>query len=431
VTDQIPNQTTPAQPAPAAAALTSDPALWGRVAEDGTVFVRTTEGERSVGSYPGKSAEEALAYFVRKYETVAAEVALTSARVKSGAMTPDDATAAISRLRQQVASLNAVGDLASLAAAVEEMTPLIDKRREVVAAEKAAAREVSRQRKTHIVEEAEIVAAKDAWKVSGDRLKELLDEWKKIPRIDKASDEELWKRFSSARNGFDKRRRQHFATLEAQHAEVFATKERLTLEAESLANSRDWVATARRFKVLMDQWKAAGRGKKKDDDRLWARFKGAQDAFFAAKNADLEKRETNYAKALEAKTALIVEVEALLPISDAKSARKAFRTLSDKWEKAGAVSRADKERLDGRYNVVATAIREAEQSEWRRTDPAARARAEDAVRQLEEAIANYEKQADKAATAGDEKKAQTARDAAAARREWLAEAQKTLAEFAS
>jgi hypothetical protein len=431
VTDPIENQTPPAQPAPAAAALTSDPALWGRVGDDGIVFVRTGDGERAVGSYPGKTPDEALAYFVRKYETVAAEVALTSARVKSGAMTPDDAAAAISRLRQQVAALNAVGDLASLAAAVEDMSPLIEKRREVVAAEKAAAREVSRQRKTEIVEEAEVVAAKDAWKVSGDRLKELLDEWKKIPRIDKASDEELWKRFSHARNGFDKRRRQHFATLEAQHAEVFATKERLTTEAESLANSRDWVATARRFKVLMDQWKAAGRGKKKDDDRLWARFKGAQDAFFAAKNADLEKRETNYAKALEIKNALIVEVEALLPITDAKSARKAFRALSDKWEKAGAVSRSDKERLDGRFNTVATAIREAEQSEWRRTDPAARARAEDAVRQLEEAIANYEKQADKATAAGDEKKAQTAREAANARREWLTEAQKTLAEFAS
>lgn len=422
--------TSSATPMAAAQALSADPALWGRVADDGTVYVRTTDGERAVGSYPGKSADEAMEYFVRKFSTLAAEVALTGARIRSGALTPDDATAAVAKLRHQVATINAVGDLAALAAAVEEMAPLVEQRRTVVAAEKAAAREEAKARKIAIVEEAEVVAAKDAWKVSGDRLKELLDEWKKIPRIDRASDEELWKRFSTARNGFDKRRRQHFTVLDAQHQEVRSSKEALVKEAEALATSRDWVATARKFKVLMDQWKAAGRGSKKDDDKLWSRFKAAQDAFFAAKNADLEKREASYTQNLEAKNALIVEVEALLPIKDAKAARRALRTLSEKWEKAGPVARKDKERLDARFAVVSNAIREAEQAEWRRTDPAARARAEDAVRQLQEAIANYEKQAAKAEAAGDAKKAETAREAAVARREWLAEAEKTLADFA-
>lgn len=417
-------------PAPAAQALTADPALWGRVGEDGTVYVRTADGERPVGSYPGKTAEEALDYFVRKFSTLAAEVALTGARIRSGALTPDDAASAIAKLRNQVANINAVGDLAALAAAVDQMSPLVEERRTVVAAERAAVREAAKARKIAIVEEAEVVAAKDAWKVSGDRLKELLDEWKQVARLDRATDEELWKRFSAARNGFDRRRRAHFTALDAQHGEVRAAKEALVIEAEGLASSRDWVATARRFKVLMDQWKAAGRGAKKDDDRLWARFKTAQDAFFTAKNADLERRETTYAASLEIKSALIVEAEALLPVADHKAARKALRSVLEKWEKAGPVGRKDKERLDARLNVVISAVREAEQAEWRRTDPAARARAEDAVRQLQEAIANYEKQAAKASAAGDEKKAQTARDAAEARREWLVEAEKTLSEFA-
>jgi hypothetical protein len=70
----------------AASALIGDPSQFGRVGEDGTVFVRTNEGEKPVGSYPGKSAEEALAYFVRKFEALASEVALTAARITSGAM---------------------------------------------------------------------------------------------------------------------------------------------------------------------------------------------------------------------------------------------------------------------------------------------------------------------------------------------------------
>lgn len=423
------NQTPNPSPAPAAQAISADPALWGRVADDGTVYVRTADGERAVGSYPGKSPQEALDYFVRKFSTLAAEIALTGARIRSKALTPDDAIAAIARLRHQVANINAVGDLAALAAAVEDMVPQVEQRRAVVAAERAEQREQAKARKIAIVEEVEAVAARDTWKASGDRLKELLEEWKAVPRLDRPTDEELWKRFSAARNGFDRRRRQHFDALDAQHATVRAAKETLVKEAESLAQSRDWVATARRFKTLMDQWKAAGRGAKKDDDRLWSRFKAAQDAFFAAKNADLEKRESTYAQSLEIKSALIVEAEALLPVTDHKAARRALRAILDKWEKAGPVARKDKDRLDARLGVVTDAVRAAEQAEWRRTDPAAKARAEDAVRQLQEAIAGYEKQAEKAAAAGDERKAQTARDAAAARREWLAEAEKTLAEF--
>jgi hypothetical protein len=421
----------PVRPAATAVALSEDPHTFGRVADDGTVYVKTPEGERAVGSYPGKTHEEALAYFVRKFETVAAEVALTAARVRSGAMTPEDASSAVARLRIQTAAMNAVGDLAALAAAVEEISPLVEERKSVAAAEKAAAREVARARKEEIVAEAEKVAATDAWKVSGDRLKELLDEWKKVARLDRKGDEELWKRFSTARNGFDKRRRAHFAALDAQRSAVTAKKEALASEAETLATSREWVSTARRFKTLMDQWKAAGRGSKQDDERLWNRFKTAQDAFFAAKNADLEKREISYGQAKEIKLGLLTEAEALLPITDAKQARKALRGIQDRWEKAGSVAKTDKEKFDSRLRNVEKAIKEAEQVEWRRTDPAAKARAEDTVRQLQEAIAGYEKQAVKAEAAGNAKKATEATEAAAARREWLVEAEKTLAEFTS
>lgn len=108
----------------AASALIGDPALFGRVAEDGTVYVRTVDGEKPVGSYPGKSNEEALAYFVRKFEQLASEIALTAARVRSGAMVPSDADQTVVRLREQVATINAVGDLAALAVAVEQIPHL-------------------------------------------------------------------------------------------------------------------------------------------------------------------------------------------------------------------------------------------------------------------------------------------------------------------
>ncbi len=420
----------------AASALIGDPSQFGRVGEDGTVFVRTPQGEKAVGSYPGKSAEEALAYFVRKFEALASEVALTAARITSGAMVPQDAYEAVKKLRSQVSELNGVGDLAALAASVEQIEPLIEGHREAYEAKKAAesaAKAARREQilveKEKIVAEAESLALSESWKATGDRLKTLLDEWKAAPRLDKKVDGDFWKRFSASRNKFDKRRRTHFAQLEATSSVVATAKEAIVLEAEKLATSTDWVATARRFKVLMDQWKAAGRGKKNDDTKLWNRFKASQDQFFAAKNADLEKREVSMAANLIKREEILPKIEALIPFTDVKVAKTAFRDLMNEWSKIGITNRDKRAALDARVAVVEEAIKSAEAEIWRKSDPAAKARAADVVAQLSDSIANYEKAAAKAQAAGNEKKAKEALESAAARKVWLLEAEKSLAEF--
>ena len=422
----------------AASALIGDPAQFGRVAEDGIVYVITPDGEKAVGSYPGKSAEEALAYFVRKFEALASEVALLAARVRSGAMVPSDANSAANRLRQQVKELNGVGDLAALAASVELIVPLIEDHRGAYEAKKseenalkAARREQVLAEKEKIVVEAESLSMSESWKTTGDRLKVLLDEWKTAPRLDKKSDGDLWKRFSASRNKFDKRRRTHFAALDALQGVVAEAKNELVEEAEKLATSTDWVATARRFKALMDLWKASGRGKKGDDAKLWNRFKGAQDQFFAAKNADLAKRDELMTSNLAKREAMITEIEALVPVTNIDEAKKNFRELSRQWERIGMTQRDKRAAFDARFAAIESQLKSAEEDRWRKTDPAAKARAMDVVRKLSEAVANYDLQATKAEAAGNAKKATEARESATARRVWLAEAEKGLAEFAN
>jgi hypothetical protein len=424
------------QQASAASALIGDPSAFGRVGEDGTVFVRTSQGEKPVGSYPGKTPEEALAYFVRKFEVLAAEVALLAARIKSGAMVPSDAYVAVKKLRDQVKELNGVGDLEALAASVEQIEPLIEGHREAYEAKKAAetaAKSARREQivveKEKIVAEAESLALSESWKATGDRLKVLLDEWKAAPRLDKKTDTDLWKRFSSSRNKFDKRRRTHFAALEETQSVVADAKKKIVEEAEKLATSTDWVATAKRFKVLMDAWKAAGRGKKNDDAKLWTRFKNAQDQFFAAKNADLEKRDVTMAANLAKREELLLLIEAVLPITDVKEARKVLNEHLRSWEKIGMTHRDKRAALDARVAKVEAVVKEAEAEIWRKTDPAAKKRAQEVVAQLTESIASYEKAAAKYAASGNSKKSAEATESAAARRVWLAEAEKGLAEF--
>jgi hypothetical protein len=420
----------------AAAALIGDPAKFGRVGEDGTVYVITPTGDRAVGSYPGKSAEEALAYFVKKFEMAASEVALLAARIRSGAMVPSDAQVAVIKLRTQISELNGVGDLVNLAESLEKIPTLITEhegaykeRKEAQKAGRAARQNEAAAIKEKIVAEAETLIDSVAWKITTERLKVLLEEWKKAPRLDKKIDTALWKRFSSSRNKFDKRRRTHFANLDSEQKKVAATKEVIVKEAESLANSKEWLNTAKRFKSLMDQWKAAGRGKKSNDTALWNRFKTSQDTFFAAKNADMAKRKGSMSENLAKREVMIVEFEALLPISDFKSAKKKFYDLMGKWQKIGMTDRKKRSAFDARVKKVEDEINELERNQQRKSDPSAKAQANKVVQGLAEAIENYEKQAAKAEAAGQTAKAMVAREAAAARRDWLEQAQKGLTEF--
>ncbi|CAB4839469.1 MAG: DUF349 domain-containing protein [Actinobacteria bacterium] len=426
----------PVPQASAATALIGDPAAFGRVADDGTVYVRTSSGEKPVGSYPGKSADEALTYFVRKFEMLAAEVALLAARIKSGALVPSDAYTAVKKLREQVKELNAVGDLEALVASVEQIEPLIEGHREAYEAKKAAESAAKKARleqilveKEKIVAEAESLALSESWKVTGDRLKVLLDEWKSAPRLEKAADAALWKRFSSSRNKFDKRRRTHFAALEAVQSVVSDAKKAIVTEAESLASSTQWVPTAKQFKVLMDAWKASGRGKPSDDAKMWARFKAAQDQFFTAKNADLEKRDVTMATNLIKREELVLLIEALVPITNLDEAKKALREHMNTWSKIGMTQRDKRTSLDVRVHAVESLIKEAEAAHWRKSDPAAKARAAEVVKQLSDSIENYEKIATKSEAVGNTKKAAESRESANARRVWLSEAEKSLAEF--
>jgi hypothetical protein len=251
--------------------VTTDP--WGRVDDDGTVYVRTAEGERVVGSWQAGEPEEALAYFHRKYEELAGQVQLLEQRVRGTDLPPAQAEANILKLREAVAEAHAVGDLGALHERLGGLSELVGKRREEVKAARDQARVHAREIKERIVAEAERIA-EDAthWKSGGERLRQLVDEWKAAERIDRATEAALWKRLSAARTAFAKRRKAYFSSLDEQRDAVRNAKERIVAEAEELSSSTDWNATAAAYRELMRRWKTAGRASREAEDELWGRF---------------------------------------------------------------------------------------------------------------------------------------------------------------
>ncbi|MEW1953491.1 DUF349 domain-containing protein [Terrabacter sp. NPDC080008] len=428
---------TPAAPA----LITTDhsaSAAFGRVDENGTVFVRTRDGEeREVGSYPGASDEQALIYFARKYDELYASAVLLEQRLAQPEVPSKDVAEALKTLAAQVKEATVVGDLDALATKLDEIQSGLAAKRNVEQQHRAEARAAATAEREKIVAEAEAIAAQPEqriqWKTSGARMRELLDEWKahqrSATRLDRETESALWQRFSAARNSFDKARRSHFAGLDAQHSEAKAAKERLVAEAEKLSTSTDWAATAGAFKRLMDDWRRAGRASRSDDDKLWARFKAAQDRFFAAKDEVVAAEEEQYRGNLEVKEALLVEAEAILPVTDLEKAKAQLRVIQDKWDAAGKVPRADMERVEKAMRRVEQTVRDAEDRKWRSSNPEVAARARAMVDQLERAVADLQDDLAKAEASGNAGKVRKAREALEARQVWLDQARAGVAEF--
>jgi len=402
---------------------------WGRVSDDGSVYVRTADGERKVGQWPDGGPVEALAFFKKRYDDLAFEVDLLEQRVKAGALTPEDATSAVKKVLSSIAEAQAVGDLESLNARLGALTTTINERREVRKAERAKKVEAAKVQKEKIATEAERISESNDWRNGANRMRELLDEWKALPRLDKATDDTLWRRFSTARTTYTRLRKTHFSEVNEKRDSAREVKEKLVAEAESLSDSTDWGPTSGKYRDMMTQWKAAGAAPKGVDDQLWKRFRGAQDTFFGARDAANTELDREFAANAEKKEALLTEAEALLPVTDLRAAKDAFRDFAERWDAAGKVPREQMKDLEGRFRKVEQAIRGVEDDQWSRSNPEGRARAADTVAQLESSLDDLQAKHAKAIAAGNTKKAEEHASAIEARQSWLAEAKKALDDF--
>jgi hypothetical protein len=401
-----------------------DQAPWGRVDETGTVFVREADGERAVGQYPDGSAEEALAYFERKFTELAGQVTLLEQRAKRGAPAADVAKA-VAALASTVTSANAVGDLASLATRLEALSGTVGELTEKQSEESKAAVQAAIVERTAIVEAAEQLAAQDPakaqWKQVSAQLDELFTRWQQHqtdgPRLPKNEGNELWKRFREARAIIDGHRKAFFSELDAVHKDARLRKQELVEKAEALAaKGADGVAA---YRALLDDWKAAGRAGKKLDDTLWAKFKAAGDVLYQAKSEVDAKDNVEFETNLALKLELLAEAEPLLEQTDRAKAKESLASIQRRWEKIGKVPRDKVKSVEDRLRKVETAVRKLDEEHWNRTDPEKVARADSFAGQLADAIAKLERELAAAVAGGDKKKIAEAQEALDARKAWL------------
>lgn len=405
--------------------MANTPAPWGRVDDTGTVYVRTSDGERPVGQYPDGTPEEALAYFERKYTELAGQVTLLEQRIKRGTPAQDIAKT-VATLRATIADANAVGDLTALEKRLDSLHSAVDELTEQQKAEAKAAVDAAIAERAAIVAAVETLATQDfakaQWKQVSASLEALFDRWKKHqqdgPRLPKADSADLWKRFRAARTTIETHRKAFFAELDTVHKDARVRKQDLSERAEALAAKG--VEGIPAYRALLDEWKQVGRAGKKADDALWSRFSAAGDVLYSAK-AELDaKDDAEFNENLEKKLALLDEAESLLKATDRSAAKETLLGIQRRWDEIGKVPRDKVRTVEDRMRKVEAAVRKLDDDHWQRNNPEKKARSEGLASQLEEAITKLEQELADAKSSGDAKKIADAQEALEARKSWLA-----------
>ncbi|WP_297598553.1 DUF349 domain-containing protein [Mycobacterium sp.] len=390
----------------------SNPYQFGRVDDDGTVWLISAAGERIIGSWQAGDRDAAFAHFGRRFDDLATEVTLMEERLASGTGDARKIKVHAAELAETLPTAAVLGDIDALAT---RLTRIAEHAEATVAADRSRREEhraTQTARKEALAAEAEELGANATqWKAAGDRLRAILDEWKTISGLDRKVDDALWKRYSAAREAFNRRRGSHFAELDKERSGIRQAKERLCERAEELSDSTDWTATSAEFRKLLTEWKAAGRATREVDEALWRRFKAAQDVFFTARNAVTAEKDAEFRANATAKEALLAEAEKL-DTSNHDAARATLRSITEKWDAIGKVPRERSGELERRLRAVEKKVRDAGETGW--SDPQAQARAE----QFQARAEQYQQQAQKAAAAGRAKEAEEAKANAEQWRQW-------------
>lgn len=398
---------------------------FGRVDETNTVFVKDGDTERQVGQYPNVTQDEALAYFAKKFDDLEAQVRILEQRVAAGITDSKSLKSGHDALVRELLEPNVVGNIQGLRNRVTRLA-------EGIAASAAKAQEERTESITKALADKEQIAVKAEsliqnmgginWKKAAAEMNDLFESWQRLqkegPKIPKSQTDPIWKRFSQSRAKFEAGRRSYFADLDAKFKEAKKAKTQLAEAAEALSvKGSDAAAEYRR---LQDQWKGAGKAGKVED-ALWTRFRAAGDAIFAAKKEQETELRVTQGENLKLKLELLTRAEAI-DVSELAKAKAEMSQIQTQWLKIGHIPKDDIRKLEDRMKKVEKSLTDAQADDWRRSDPAAKARSNSLVEQLETAIEGLEKELAQA-PAAKKKDVQSQIDA---RKSWLVAAQQAV-----
>ena len=262
--------------------------------------------------------------------------------------------------------------------------------------------------KTAFCEQAEALAQEEDVVEAFKELQKLHEQWKDLGPVAKEFREEIWERFRVATTAINKRYQAHFEEIKSKQEENLKAKQALCEKVEAIANSEitsstQWNNLSKEIEAIQAEWRKIGFATRKENQKVYDRFRAACDKFFERKRASFTDFKDSMNANLEKKMAIIEEAESLSTSTDWKATAARLMELQKQWKEIGAVPRKKSEQLWKRFRTAcdtffqareanrkeAAARRESNRGE-RRSQASPKDRLKEQFNQLQQEIQTYE-----------------------------------------
>ena len=215
--------------------------------------------------------------------------------------------------------------------------------------------------KTAYCEQAEALAQEEDVVEAFKELQKLHEQWKDLGPVAKEFREEIWERFRAATSVINKRYQAHFEEMKAQQQKNLEAKEALCEKVEAIANkeitsSSEWNALSKEIEEIQAEWRTIGFATRKDNQKVYERFRAACDKFFERKRASFSEFKDIMNENLAKKMAIIEEAEKLKDSTDWKATSDRLIELQKEWKEIGAVPRKKSEQIWKRFRAACDAF---------------------------------------------------------------------------
>lgn len=258
------------------------------------------------------------------------------------------------------------------------------------------------KKKTELAAEAKRLSESTEWRATGDRFRELMDEWKAAGSAGHDEDERLWAEFNGAQRTFFDRRSKHYREMDREHVANGEAKEALIAEAREVVKvspewgAKEWKAANASMRDLMARWRKLGRARKEDNDRLWDEFNGLRQQFFDAQHAHHEDLEKAYAANAAAKQELVDTARRIADEQDySREKADEMRDLDVRWKAVGYAGRERNDALWEQFRDAKEGFWEARREHNEERHQAWVERTEAAAERRRQQIANLQSQIDR------------------------------------
>lgn len=189
-------------------------------------------------------------------------------------------------------------------------------------------------------------------------LQKLHEQWKEFGPVAKEFRDQIWDRFKAATSVINKKYQAYFEEQKEKQAENLVAKTALCEKVEAIADKEDikssneWNALSKEIEDIQKEWKTIGFASKKENQKIYDRFRAACDKFFGRKRDFYVQFKDNMNGNLEKKMAIITEAEALKTSTDWTKTTDRFIALQNQWKEIGAVPRKKSEQIWKRFRAA-------------------------------------------------------------------------------